>query len=259
MNTTLKRTIVNVVGFDNVMLVRSLFKSAEEKELTNKRRSFYQQFLQPGDTYFDVGANLGNRIEPLVGQGIKIVAVEPQAHCASYLRRKFGRAITVVQKGLGARDEQAQMFISSAHVLSSFSPDWIDSVQKSGRFKEVTWEKSAAISITTLDALIRQYGKPKFVKIDVEGFEVEVLKGLSTPIENISFEYTTPEQTQKALDCLSKLHSLSPGMRCNYSTGEELEWALPQWLSYEEMVSHIQTPEFIETGFGDIYVKSPRP
>jgi FkbM family methyltransferase len=254
---TLKNTLFNILGFDNVMLVKSFFKTPQEKELIEKRRQFYLQFLQPGDIYFDVGANMGNRIEPLVEQGIKIIAVEPQENLAQFLKKKYGERITVIQKGLGALDQEAQMFISSSHVFSSFSSDWIDSVKKSGRFKEHTWEATATVKITTLDALIKQFGKPKFIKIDVEGYEFEVLKGLSIPIENISFEYTTPEQTQKAIDCLTKLHSLSPNVRCNYSIGEELEWALPHWLSYEEMVRHIQTPEFIATDFGDIYVKTP--
>ncbi|MGY2133571.1 FkbM family methyltransferase [Hymenobacter sp. HD11105] len=253
---TLKRTIMNVVGFDNVMLIKSFFKTQQEKELLLKRRNFYLQFLQPGDTYFDVGANMGNRIEPLINQGINIVAVEPQPNLVRYLTRKFGDTITLIPKGLGAEETEAQMFISSAHVFSSFSTDWIDSVRNSGRFKEHTWEETATVQITTLDALIKQFGKPRFIKIDVEGYEFEVLKGLSTPIEIISFEYTTPEQTQKALDCLTKLHSLSPAMRCNYSIGEELEWALPQWISFEQMRQHIQSPEFIDTDFGDIYVKT---
>jgi hypothetical protein len=45
--------------------------------------------------------------------------------------------------------------------------------------------------MTTLDALIAAHGVPAFIKIDVEGFEGEVLAGLTQPVRALSFEFTT--------------------------------------------------------------------
>ena len=46
------------------------------------------------------------------------------------------------------------------------------------------------------DNMISRYGSPEFTKIDVEGYEFEVLNGLSQPIKTISFEFTSEEKKQ---------------------------------------------------------------
>ena len=46
------------------------------------------------------------------------------------------------------------------------------------------------VPVTTLDALIERHGVPSFVKVDAEGFEEEVLQGLSRSIKALSFEFT---------------------------------------------------------------------
>ena len=54
-----------------------------------------------------------------------------------------------------------------------------------------TKSKTVRVPVTTLDALIDRYGSPSFIKLDVEGFEVEALAGLTQPVPALSFEFTT--------------------------------------------------------------------
>ena len=226
----------------------------ESQEVISIRQNFYRIFINPNDLIFDVGANMGNRIMPLINLGAKVIAVEPQEECQRILKMKFGSSIEIVPIGLGATDEVKDFFISDSHTISSFSKDWIESV-KEGRFKENTWAEPVKIQVTTLDKLIEKYGIPKFIKIDVEGYELEVLKGLTCAVDMISFEYTVPEQIERAIDCISQIEKYNSEIECNFSKGESMEFEWENWAKPIDFKNYIASQEFISTGFGDIYVR----
>jgi hypothetical protein len=69
--------------------------------------------------------------------------------------------------------------------------------------------------MTTLDKLIEQFGIPSFIKIDVEGFEYEVIKGLSKPVKALSLEFT-PEIIESTYKCINYLQQLGK-INLNYS------------------------------------------
>ncbi|MEO5590925.1 MAG: FkbM family methyltransferase [Chitinophagaceae bacterium] len=225
-----------------------------EKDEINLRKLLYQSFVHKNDLCFDVGANMGNRISPLLLIGAKVVAVEPQQQCCRFLQLKFGKRITIVPKGLGEKESIKDFHIASTSVLSSFSDEWINAVKKD-RFKEHQWDKVIKVEMTTLNNLIEKYGLPVFIKIDVEGYELDVLKGLSHPVKMISFEYTVPEQISIVIDCIRQIEKNDPQVECNYSVGEGMKLALQQWLSVEQMNIHIQSAAFVQSGFGDVYVR----
>ncbi|HEV2352820.1 MAG TPA: FkbM family methyltransferase [Puia sp.] len=258
----IKQAAKSLLGDLNVYRMRewknrflpSEFYQKEQADMA-RRQAFYSQFVKPGDLCFDVGANLGNRVGPLLAAGARIVAVEPQAFCQKVLKWRFGKKIAVVPMGLGETEEVREFYISDASYLSSFSRNWIDSVKKD-RFKENEWTNAGKVQMTTLDKLIASYGTPAFIKIDVEGYELEVLKGLNSPVNMISFEYTTPEQTERAIACIERVRSVNPGVECNYSVGESMEFEMPAFIRAEEMLQLVKSSKFSETGFGDIYLRS---
>lgn len=257
----IKKAIKSLLGEVNVYRLREMKNRISpndfyKKELNEmgKRKAFYAQFVQENDLCFDVGANLGNRVGPLLSIKARVVAVEPQDFCQKVLKLRFGKKIEVVPMGLGEKEEVKEFYISDASYLSSFSKSWIDSVKKD-RFRENKWDKVKTVQMTTLDKLIEKYGKPAFVKIDVEGYEMEVLKGLTSAVKMISFEYTTPEQTDRAISCIERIRSINPEIECNYSVEESMNFEMDRFIGADEMLKLINSEAFIQTGFGDIYVR----
>ena len=170
------------------------------------------------------------------------------------LRRKFGRSrrVILVQKGLAERPGEKELFISSAKTISSISKDWIAAVTESGRFSAYKWSTSEVIATTTLDVLIEKYGVPQFCKVDVEGAELEVLKGLTRPIKALSFEFA-PEFVHGALECIEHLSAIGKS-EYNYSIGESMRWVRSEWVSGQEMADILlKLPD--RSIFGDVYVR----
>lgn len=225
-----------------------------ERQQELARFHFYSTIIKEGDLVFDVGANVGNRTSIFLELKTRVIAIEPQPSCVKVLKEKFGSSITLEQLGLDEKDDTLTMYIADESTISTFSKEYIDSV-KDTKFKKNRWEQTIQVPVTRIDNLIDKYGLPSFCKIDVEGYELNVLKGLSKPIPLLSFEYSVPELSDKLIACLQYLHQLDARYRFNYSIQEDMKMKLPNWMTYDEILNLIKTSEFNNTEFGDIYVK----
>ena len=218
-------------------------------------RSFYSQFVAADALCFDVGANMGNRTKIFRRLGARVVAVEPQAECLAVLRRAFGsdRGVTVVAQAVGATPGTATLFRSDAHTISSLSQEWIDSVRSSGRFADHAWDSGQSVPVTTLDSLIAIHGLPDFIKVDVEGFELHVLQGLTQPVPALSFEFT-PEMMHSALGCVDYLARLGDA-EFNYSLGESMTLADARWWRSGDISRRLEALRTKTDIFGDVYAR----
>ena len=238
-------------------LRRAITQGSARTDYKMKCLKFYSEFVRTGDLVFDVGSNVGDRIDVFLKLGAKIVAVEPQKYCINILKHRFGSKISIVNAGLCEEEGEREIHISSAlPLVSSFSEEWISKV-KDTKLKGYEWDKTAKISMTTLDALIKKQGVPRFIKIDVEGYELEVLKGLNIPVHMISFEYTFPEYSSRAVECLRQISKINPEVKCNFSIDEDMEFALPSWVGIDEMIRIVMESDQLAKGkgAGDIYVR----
>lgn len=237
------------------ILLRGVSRRQREAAEQEAFRAFYAQFIKEGDLCFDIGANLGNRVKSFRSLGCRVVAVEPQARCLATLRRSFAQdpEVVVLGKAAGSSLGMAELQVSSVHVLSSMSESFIRGTQESGRFAGVEWADREQVEVTTLDCLIDEYGLPRFLKIDVEGFESEVLAGLSVAVPAVSFEWT-PELFENARDCVEKLDQLGE-YEFNLSWGESMMFSRPEWRTAESMVRVLEEFRGESRQFGDVYAR----
>lgn len=201
---------------------------------------FYARFIRPGDLCFDIGAHVGSRLRAWTPLGARIVAVEPQPECMNLLRRWYGDRshITLIEQAVGAAPGAADLLVSSrTPTVTTLSPDWIEAVRRDRAFEKVRWDYRLPVTVTTLDRLIAEQGLPAFCKIDVEGYELEVLRGLSQPIPALSFEYV-PACLEAARGCVAYLAELGP-YEFNWSVGEAQRLRSSGWLDAGQLLERL--------------------
>jgi hypothetical protein len=117
--------------------------------------------------------------------------------------------------------------------VTTMSSAFLDDVRDDPGFSWVRWSQGTSVEVRTIQSLIEQHGEPGFVKVDVEGYEAEVLGGLTTPVRAMSFEYL-PATRAVAYECLDQISELGR-YRFNRATGEQHRLVEPRWLDGEGM------------------------
>jgi FkbM family methyltransferase len=206
----------------------------------NERR-FYQAFFSPPPRnflVFDVGANRGRRTELFLRLGAKVVAVEPDALNQRLLaRRFFGRPVTVVGKAVSEENSVATLRVHApGSGLNSLSEKWVRMLAEDDkRFgSRQEFSGSQEVETVTLESLIDAYGVPHYIKVDVEGHEPSVLRGLRRPVPFLSFEVNLPEFLAEGIECVGILGRLSAGGGFNLSPDCQGGLSLPRWLAAAE-------------------------
>jgi FkbM family methyltransferase len=219
-------------------------------------KDFYRQFVNPGDLVFDVGANIGQRTKVFLDLAATVIAVEPIPGSVAELKKIDNPCLTIIQKAVGSKECAYAMGTDSTNPVtgtSTASLDWIRAVKKSNRFGgRDNWDKIERVQMTTLNLLIRSFGAPAFIKIDVEGFEYEALMGLNFTPRALCFEFVR-ERAFDATACIGMCVKL--GLRkFNLSFMETFE--LGEWTDVEGILERMIAYPDDGISYGDIYARS---
>jgi len=227
----------------------------ERKSAHQKNIDFYKELLPANQLCFDVGGNVGGRTKAFLETGAKVVCIEPQNVFFKYLQKQFKNNVNVYLEKLaiGAKKDTLKLHVSSLFptVSTLAGKPWINEVINSNKLK-VNYDKTEQVEVETLDYLIGKYGLPYFCKIDVEGFEHEVLQGLSKQIPLLSFEFFNYDMKHTNL-CLKRLDELGYS-QFNWSLGENQVFEMPVWSTKAELLTDIQLKNTHKYS-GDIYAK----
>lgn len=215
----------------------------------------FNAIIKPNDLVFDVGANHGAKTLLFLGHGARVVCFEPQPQCLVELRRMLAHnpRVRIEPIGLGETKKETLIYLGQADTLSTMSPEFIRATSRQ-RFHGHRWGEPYPVSIDTLDAMIARHGLPAFAKIDVEGYEYNVLCGLSRPIPCLSVEFT-PELKEQTLQCMDRLLTIDSGYRFNYSEGESGRFHFPEFVSLPEMWGFLKQNNDFALSFGDVYAQ----
>ena len=161
----------------------SMFCLPREEEIVNSVK------LNANETFVDVGANVGAYTLKIASdyksKGIKVIAIE--AHPANYKAlcknidiNKFTN-IHAINKAVS--DHKGIVTMYERKFLKRIQPEWY-TIHETFSGHQLDKRYSIEVESDTLDAILDNY-KVDFIKIDIEGAEVEALKGATNTLDRL--------------------------------------------------------------------------
>lgn len=245
--------------FDALRTVRGIVRSLRiyygDRQHGPAMDRLYRQFVRPGDLVFDIGAHVGDRIAAFRRLGARVVAIEPQPALVKTLRLLYGRdrKVTIEAAAVGRHPGATELSLNLDNpTVSTVSTDFIAAAANAPGWQGQAWGKRIRVPLTTIDALIARHGVPAFIKIDVEGYEAEVLAGLAQPVQALSFEFTLI-QREIARACVERCRALGYA-RFNATLGETQTFAHSDWIDANAIARWLaELPPAANSG--DVYAR----
>lgn len=217
--------------------LRTLYRTVRKPSYIRFRmrmRRFYRQFVGKDDLVIDIGANVGDYTEAFVNLGARVVAVEPNPACCQMIRSMgHKKQLAVRCEAMGEERSQCLLHVGEYSTHSTISEKWMArSAQAGPAYK---WSGVVPTKVNTLDQIQHEYGTPQFIKIDVEGYELGVLRGMSFRPRALSFEFHafTPDLTKECL----QLPVFESRCSFNLAFGESWEFVWPEWREKDAVLS----------------------
>ncbi len=180
---------------------------------------------------FDIGANRGCYSVANFSKYDKFVLVDANKELCNFLKQRFlNRPNFIIEQKIVSKDKTDVFYISNSDVLSTCDTQWVNN----SRFTNThSFTKTTGNESITIDELVEKYGVPEYIKIDVEGYELNVLKSMSKKYCPIGFEWAE-EKKEELLQSLEYLKEL--GFEKFHIQKEDHYTFTPKtWLNYNEI------------------------
>jgi len=215
----------------------------------SERLEFYRSFIREDDLCFDVGSNIGDISAVLLRLGARVIAIDPQPAAMRELRARLaGNAkLACVQAGVAESPGELELYLHDQVGTTSMVKEW-----SPGRIVN-----SITVPVMTLDDLIARFGVPRYCKIDVEGFELNVLRGLSSQLELLSFEFHIDQKSMTAASRCLNLLEQHGDIEMNITSYKRYAFAWSNWVRRNDFEKRFaddfgDDPAF---AYGDIFVR----
>jgi FkbM family methyltransferase len=216
---------------------------------------FYKRTLKgfrKGNLIFDIGANQGYKTDIFLRLGARVVAVDPDEESQESLRQRFlkyrltPKRVDIEGKAVSDAISIKTMWIDApGSAKNTLNPKWVETLrtdpERFGQRLEFAGVKQ--VETVTLEKLMATHGIPFFIKIDVEGHEPSVLRGLNRPVPYLSVEVNLPEFRLEGLQCIKILHEIAADGQFNYAVDCERGLMLESWMRPREFAQVIERCE----------------
>jgi FkbM family methyltransferase len=220
-----------------------------------KMCDLYSPYIRQDDLVFDIGANVGLYSDLFTELGARVIAVEPNPGCCEILSAMAScRNITIVNRAAGDVPGKLNLHLSEDSNISTLATEWYEAAQRSPVHSHNRWVGTLEVDVITLDELAQRYGIPSFVKIDVEGFDDHVVRGMTFRPQTLTFEFNQ-EIPQVARRCLAA-PMLTSGYEFNYVLDNEMQLASDRWVRAAELLVRLPFDKFtLGKHYGDVFAR----
>lgn len=220
-------------------------KNPEVYRKQQEEIQFYRKLLKShsavNNSIFDVGANMGRKSFIFSRLTKKVVAFEPSPKLYSFLNKRFsGSNVILFNCALGSSASTLNFYITEKD--ESYNSLNLKHIKTTATIRGIATDENVncvKVRVEMIEDYIAKFGTPKYIKIDVEGFEYEVLKGLSTPVPILSFEANLPEFKEESIQSLNYLEKIS-------SNKYEFNFALENSFMSQKFISANEARDFLK-------------
>ena len=157
---------------------------------------------------FDIGSNVGNWALANLTNYDKIVSIEASPNTFQRLTNNSSnhknKIVPLNYAVCNNNGNDIIFYEAESDTISTLNKNWL--IDPTSRFYNYPYREIVCKTIT-IDDLIKQYGSPDLIKIDVEGGEYECVASLNTKVNLLCFEWAT-ETNDISFKCLDHLFKL---------------------------------------------------